>query len=69
MPTLTPQSVSISLSCFLSHLVPGTWIPIEELPSPLAHNEAVLLCQLSEHQWLSWIPDHGEYVLELTCSI
>ncbi|ACK69906.1 hypothetical protein PCC7424_1464 [Gloeothece citriformis PCC 7424] len=55
-----------SVSCSVAFLTPqpGMWIPLEELPSPFAHDEALLLCQLSKNRWVSWIPDHGEYILE-----
>jgi len=26
-------------------------------------DEALLLCQTSENEWVAWIPDHGEAVL------
>ncbi|WP_013320558.1 hypothetical protein [Gloeothece verrucosa] len=56
---------SVSSVPFLRTPQPGMWIPLEELPSPFAHDEALLICQLSKHQWISWIPEHGEYILEL----
>lgn len=40
-----------------------TWVHLLELPSRFSFDEALLLCQLSEDQWLAWIPDHGEAVL------
>lgn len=44
-------------------LQPSTWVKLLELPSPLSFDEALLLCQCSESEWLAWIPDHGEAVL------
>lgn len=41
----------------------STWVHLMELPSPFSHDEALLLCQHSEDEWIVWIPDHGEAVL------
>lgn len=41
----------------------STWVHLMELPSPLSHDEALLLCQHSEDEWIVWIPDYGEAVL------
>lgn len=40
-----------------------TWVQLLELPSSFSFDEALLLCQLSEDEWIAWIPDHGEAVL------
>lgn len=40
-----------------------TWVHLLELPSPFSFDEALLLCQISEDEWVAWIPDHGEAVL------
>lgn len=45
------------------NLEPYTWVELKELPSVYSHNEALLLCQISNHEWLAWAPDHGEFVL------
>lgn len=49
-----------------------TWVKLRELPSPYSYDEALLLCQHSDTEWLVWIPDHGEmilhrYQLGITC--
>ena len=41
----------------------STWVQLLELPNPYSHDEALLLCQQSEDEWVAWIPDHGEAVL------
>ncbi len=46
-------------------LQPGQWLNLEDLPSPIAHNQALILCQVSSHQWLTWVPNYGEYCLIL----
>lgn len=40
-----------------------TWVNLLELPSAFSYDEALLLCQLSEDEWVAWIPGHGEAVL------
>jgi len=41
----------------------STWVPLREPPSPYSHDEALLLCQHSESEWIVWIPDYGEMIL------
>lgn len=41
----------------------NTWVKLLELKSEFSFDEALLLCQHSEDEWLAWIPDHGEAVL------
>lgn len=43
-----------------------TWVQLLELPSTFSFDEALLLCQISEDEWLAWIPDHGEAVLHVS---
>lgn len=45
---------------------PDTWVKLLELPSRFSFDEALLLCQISEDEWVSWIPDHGEAVLHVS---
>ena len=40
-----------------------TWVHLLELPSTFSFDEALLLCQISEDEWVAWIPNHGEAVL------
>lgn len=42
---------------------PDTWVQLLELPSTYSFDQALLLCQLTVDEWLAWIPDHGEAVL------
>jgi hypothetical protein len=44
---------------------PDTWVKLLELPSRFSFDEALLLCQISEDDWVAWIPDHGEAVLHI----
>lgn len=38
----------------------GNWVSLFVLPSEYAHDEALLLCEVDEENWISWIPDYGE---------
>lgn len=44
-----------------------TWVQLLEPESfsPLCHDEALLLCQISNWEWAAWIPDHGEAVINI----
>lgn len=52
-------------SAALPTLSSDTWVKLLELPSYYSYDEALLLCQLSSDEWLAWIPDHGEAVLQI----
>jgi hypothetical protein len=45
----------------------NTWVQLLEPESfsPLCHDEALLLCQISNWEWAAWIPDHGEAVINI----
>lgn len=58
-------NVITSPANILNQLQPGTWIHLEVPLSFSAYDEALLLCQISETQWVSWVPDYGEYLLQL----
>ena len=47
----------------LAPLQAATWVKLQELPNPYSHDEALLLCQHSDTEWIVWIPDHGEMIL------
>jgi len=65
--TVQPQSQNLDWS-IKSYVNPpqqfqaDTWVHLE-LPSTFSFDEALLLCQTSENEWVAWIPDHGEAVL------
>ncbi|HEY9887564.1 MAG TPA: hypothetical protein V6D02_04135 [Candidatus Obscuribacterales bacterium] len=40
-----------------------TWVKLLELPHAYAADEAKLLCQATQDSWVTWVPDHGELVL------
>jgi hypothetical protein len=41
----------------------STWVKLQEPPSPYSHDEALLLCQHSDTEWIVWIPEYGEMLL------
>lgn len=47
-----------------SKLAPPRWVRLAAPLNALCSNEAMLLCQYSDRQWLLWIPDYGEVVLD-----
>ena len=46
-----------------SEFNPSTWVQMREKPNPYSHDQALLLCQVTEDEWVAWVPDHGEMVL------
>ena len=46
-----------------TELAPNMWVHLLELKSKWSFDEALLLCQNSENEWIAWIPNHGEAVL------
>ncbi|MEH1804078.1 hypothetical protein [Nostoc sp.] len=43
----------------------STWVNLLQLPNPFSFDEALLLCPVSVDEWLVWIPDHGEAILNI----
>ncbi|MDZ8184889.1 MAG: hypothetical protein RMX96_08560 [Nostoc sp. ChiSLP02] len=43
----------------------SSWVKLLELPNPFSFDEALLLCPVSEDEWLAWVPDHGEIILNI----
>ena len=46
-------------------LQPNTWVRLLVSLNPFAHDEALLLCQESASDWVAWIPNHGEAILQV----
>lgn len=67
MPALKTETISIHSpqEILATHLQVGEWLNLEEAPSEYADHEALLLTPISDHEWLTWVPGHGEYVLKL----
>jgi hypothetical protein len=62
-PYLHPYNGSSSTYSDLTKLN-STWVKLREAPSPYSHDEALLLCQQSDTEWVAWVPDYGEIVLD-----
>lgn len=64
----TPQWCSIqsnlSLDTAMELHLEDTWVKLLELPNPYSHNEALILCNYSESEWVAWVPDHGEAIIK-----
>ncbi|MEH1798606.1 MAG: hypothetical protein V7L02_23775 [Nostoc sp.] len=43
----------------------STWVNLLQLPNPFSFDEALLLCPVSADEWLAWVPDHGEAILNI----
>jgi hypothetical protein len=41
-----------------------SWVKLNQPPSDYSQEEALLLCEKSDGVWVSWIPGHGEIVLD-----
>ena len=41
-----------------------SWVKLNESPNTYAGEEALLLCEKSPGVWVSWIPSHGEALLD-----
>lgn len=52
-----------STKTLVEPLQAATWVKLQELPNAYSHDEALLLCQHSDTEWIVWIPDHGEMIL------
>jgi hypothetical protein len=48
-----------------SRFEPSTWVKLLNPPTAFSFDEAWLLCQCSEQDWLAWIPDYGEIMLRV----
>ncbi|MEH1944951.1 MAG: hypothetical protein V7L01_32700 [Nostoc sp.] len=49
----------------LQRLRASTWVKLLLLPNPFSFDEALLLCPVSADEWLAWVPDHGELILNI----
>lgn len=41
-----------------------TWVTLLEKPSDFASDEAKLICQESPDIWVTWVPNHGQFVVD-----
>ncbi|MCU0534694.1 MAG: hypothetical protein MUD14_12445 [Hydrococcus sp. Prado102] len=49
----------------------NTWVKLFKPLDLFCYDEALLLCQQSESEWVAWIPDYGEAILHVSqfCAI
>jgi hypothetical protein len=47
----------------IPQFAPSMWVKVFNPPTAFSFDEAWLLCEYSENQWLAWIPDYGEILL------
>ncbi len=50
-------------TAFYPEIPPSTWVRLSQRPTPFSSDEALILCQCAENQWLAWVPDYGEITL------
>ena len=54
-----------SAACFTQRAIDtSTWVQLLQPPSAYSSDEALLICPIDDNQWLAWIPDYGDIVLE-----
>ena len=67
VPVQSPSFVPEHLSQpFLDMVHRNSWVTLLEYPNEYSHHEALLLCELSDDEWVAWVPDHGEAVLHIS---
>lgn len=54
---------SCSIKRLPQRLATSRWVKLLQFPNPYSFDEALLLCQVSDDEWVAWIPDHGEVTL------
>lgn len=42
----------------------STWVQLQAPLSPYSEDEALLLCQHSDTEWVVWVPGYGETILD-----
>ncbi|MGL5075628.1 MAG: hypothetical protein ACRDBG_07265 [Waterburya sp.] len=54
---------NLSIDIAIEQHLTNTWVKLLELPNPYSHDEALILCKYSESEWVAWVPDYGEAIL------
>jgi len=52
-------------SASVPKFTPSSWVKLFNPPTAFSFDEAWLLCEASDTQWLAWIPDYGEILLDI----
>ncbi|HTL88989.1 MAG TPA: hypothetical protein VL134_06290 [Leptolyngbya sp.] len=56
--TLRPRSMPSA-----PRFTPSMWVQLLNPPTAYSFDQAWLLCQCSENQWVAWVPEYGELLL------
>ncbi len=76
-PTLSDETSELSWEKLrrnragVPKFAPSSWVKLLNPPTAFSFDEAWLLCEASNTQWLAWIPDYGEILLDTNefCSL
>jgi hypothetical protein len=60
------KSASANRAGSPSNLLMDQWVQLVLPPTPLSHDQAMLLNKQSEDEWLAWVPDYGEVTLHVS---
>ena len=39
----------------------GQWIKLDDSPSKLSDDQALVICKVADDKLITWVPDYGEY--------
>ncbi|MBD1845783.1 hypothetical protein H6F89_20715 [Cyanobacteria bacterium FACHB-63] len=56
------KSLRRSIPC-APRFTASMWVQLLKPPAAYSFDQAWLLCQCAEDQWLAWIPEYGELLL------
>ncbi|MCU0549679.1 MAG: hypothetical protein MUC48_10060 [Leptolyngbya sp. Prado105] len=62
-PTSAPWETLRSIPC-APRFMPSMWVQLLNPPTAYSFDQGWLLCQVSENQWLAWVPEYGELLLK-----
>jgi hypothetical protein len=62
---VTSTASSASTGSGYGYLRSGDWVRLPELPSAYSYDEALLLCEIGAGEWLAWVPDFGELLINV----
>jgi hypothetical protein len=59
-------SLDSSNNLLIEESIPAnTWVRLLEPLNPYSDEEALILCQHSDSEWVAWIPNYGEAILHV----
>ncbi|BAU12461.1 hypothetical protein LEP3755_29900 [Leptolyngbya sp. NIES-3755] len=61
-PNSTAWDTLRSIPC-APRFMPSMWVQLLKSPTAYSFDQAWLLCQCAEDQWLAWVPEYGELLL------